>query len=193
VSEEHNNQNDIPDDEAAQPLDTSGDIGSEETGSGNEEFGVEQLQQELAESRDQVLRLAAEFENFKKRIERERESLIKYAGENILRELLATIDNLDRALEQGSADSDDARQQLDSLLEGVELTQKGLLATLEKFDVVAIESVGKEFDPNEHEAMTMEASDTVPAKHVLQEFAKGYYFRDRLLRPAKVVVSQGTE
>jgi molecular chaperone GrpE len=79
------------------------------------------------------------------------------------------------------------------LLEGVELTQKGLLATLEKFDVVAIESVGKEFDPNEHEAMTMEASDTVPAKHVLQEFAKGYYFRDRLLRPAKVVVSQGTE
>jgi molecular chaperone GrpE len=70
VSEEHNNQNDIPDDEATQPLDTSGDIGSEETGSGNEELGVEQLQQELAESRDQVLRLAAEFENFKKRIER---------------------------------------------------------------------------------------------------------------------------
>ena len=193
MSEEHNNQNDIPGDEAAQPLDASGEFGSEDAGSENEELDIEQLQQALAESRDQVLRLAAEFENFKKRIEREREALIKYAGENILRELLATIDNLDRALEQGSSDSDDARQQLDALLEGVELTQKGLLATLEKFEVVAVESVGKEFDPNEHEAMTMEASDTVPAKHVLQEFAKGYYFRDRLLRPAKVVVSQGTE
>ena len=83
MSEEQNNQNGSFDDEKAQAVDVNGDTGLEDTGSENKEPDVEQLQQELAESRDQVLRLAAEFENFKKRIERERETLIKYAGENI--------------------------------------------------------------------------------------------------------------
>lgn len=191
MSEDQNNVDATPEEEFEKRLDETGEEVSEENGSDTGELDVDQLQQELAESKDQVLRLAAEFENFKKRIERERETLIKYAGESILRELLATVDNLDRALEQGDADSGDAQKKLDALLEGVELTQKGLLATLEKFEVVPIESAGKEFDPNEHEAMTMEASDTVPVNHVLQEFVKGYRFRDRLLRPAKVVVSQG--
>ena len=191
MSEEQNNQNGSFDDEEAKSVDTSGDTGLEDSDSFDEEPSVEQLQLELAESRDQVLRLAAEFENFKKRMEREHEALAKYAGENILRELLSSIDNLDRTIEQGSTDSGDAQQKLDALLEGVKLTHKGLMASLEKFEVIPIESVGKDFDPNEHEALTMEASDTVPANQVLQEFAKGYRFRDRLLRPAKVVVSQG--
>lgn len=195
MSEELKNQNGQPGEEVEQPLGDAEGVVTEEKGSvnGEPEVDVELLQQELAESKDQFLRLAAEFENFKKRMERERENLIKYAGENILRELLNTVDNLDRALEQGSTDSDDTQQKLDAMLEGVGLTQKGLLATLEKFEVVPIESVGKEFDPNEHEAMTMEASETVPANHVLQEFLKGYRFRGRLLRPAKVVVSQGSK
>lgn len=191
MSEEQNNINSMSEEELNQGLDESGDAGQEENDSGNGEPDVEQLQQELAESNDQLLRLAAEFENFKKRMGRERETLVKYAGENILRELLLTVDNLDRALEQGSADTDNAQQKLDALLEGVELTHKGLLAMLEKSEVVPIESVGREFDPNEHEAMTMEPSNSVPANHVLQEFAKGYRYRDRLLRPAKVVVSKG--
>lgn len=194
MSKKQNNQNGPSDEKDAQAVDVNESATLEEDiDSGNEKPGIEQLQQELAESRDQVLRLAAEFENFKKRMAREHESLIKYAGENILRELLSSIDNLDRALEQGSTDSGAAQQKLDALLEGVRLTQKGLLATLEKFDVVPIESVGREFDPNEHEAMTMEANDTVPANHVVQEFARGYRFKDRLLRPAKVVVSQRTK
>ena len=193
MSEEQNNQNGSFDDEEAKPVDVEGEAGLEDTDIIDEEQSVDKLQQELVESRDQVLRLAAEFENFKKRMEREREALAKYAGENILRELLSSVDNLDRTIEQGSTDSGDAQQKLDALLEGVRLTHKGLIASLEKFEVVPIESVGKIFDPNEHEALTMEASDTVPANHVLQEFAKGYRFRDRLLRPAKVVVSQGTE
>ena len=138
-----------------------------------------------------LLRLAAEFENFKKRMEREKETLLQFAGENIFRELLASVDNLDRALEQDSADSGEPQQKLDSLLEGVELTYKGLLSTLEKFEVFPIDSEGKEFDPTKHEAMTMEPSDEVPANHILQEFVKGYRYKDRLLRPAKVVVSQG--
>ena len=191
MSEEQNNQNGSFDDEEAKPVDVDGEAGLKDTASIDEEPSIEQLQQELAESRDMVLRLAAEFENFKKRMEREREALAKYAGENILRELLSSVDNLDRTIEQGLTDSGDAQQKLDAFLEGVRLTHKGLMASLEKFEVVPIESVGKTFDPNEHEALTMEVSDTVPANHVLKEFAKGYLFRDRLLRPAKVVVSQG--
>jgi molecular chaperone GrpE len=151
------------------------------------------LRQEADENRDRLLRLAAEFENYKKRMERERESLLKYAGENILRELLVTVDNLERALEQGTPESDDSSKQLASLLEGVELTRKNLLSGLEKFGVSPVESVGRPFDPNEQEALTMEASTEVPANHVLREFVKGYRFKDRLLRAAKVVVSAGPQ
>ncbi|MFZ5798471.1 MAG: nucleotide exchange factor GrpE [Thermodesulfobacteriota bacterium] len=151
------------------------------------------LRQEADENRDRLLRLAAEFENYKKRMERERESLLKYAGENILRELLVTVDNLERALEQGTAESADSSKQLVSLLEGVELTRKNLLSGLEKFGVSPVESVGRPFDPNEQEALTMEASTDVPANHVLREFVKGYRFKDRLLRAAKVVVSAGPQ
>ncbi|GAB4345550.1 MAG: nucleotide exchange factor GrpE [Desulfobulbaceae bacterium] len=158
---------------------------------GESELEEHPLEKELADTQDRLLRLAAEFENYKKRVAREQETLVKYAGENILRELLATVDNLDRALEQGSADTEDVQQKLDSMLEGVELTRKGLLATLEKFEVVPLESVGGEFNPNEHEALTMEPSEEMPANHVLTEFVKGYRFKDRLLRPAKVVVSSG--
>jgi molecular chaperone GrpE len=155
------------------------------------EHDIDLLRRDAEENRDRLLRLAAEFDNYKKRMERERDNILKYAGENILRELLTTVDNLDRALEQGTDQSVDAQKKLDGLLEGVNLTRKGLLSTLEKFNVKAIESIGKEFDPNEQEALTMEASEEVPANHVLQEFVKGYKYKDRLLRPAKVVVSAG--
>lgn len=157
------------------------------------EHDKESLRLEAEENRDRLLRLAAEFENYKKRMERERDSLVKYAGENILRELLSTVDNLDRAIEQGTAEAEDAQHKLTAMLEGVELTRKGLLAAFEKFEVVPVECVGGVFDPNEQEALTMEPSAEVPANHVLREFVRGYRFRDRLLRPAKVVVSSGPQ
>lgn len=155
------------------------------------EESIETLREELAETKDRMLRVAADAENFKKRMERERDNLVKYAGENILRELLGTLDNLDRALEQGTAEGGDPQAKLDALIEGIELTRKGLIGTLERFEVTAMDSVGKEFDPNEQEALTMEASDAIPSNHVMQEFVKGYRFKDRLLRAAKVVVSSG--
>lgn len=158
-----------------------------------EEQEIEVLRQEIKENQDKLLRLAAEFENYKKRMERERDIILRYAEENILRELLSTLDNLDRALEQGTSDSADVEKKLEAMLEGVDLTRKGLIATLEKFEVSPIESIGKEFDPHEHEAMTMEPSDEVPANHVVQEFIKGYRFKDRLLRAAKVVVSKANK
>ncbi len=152
---------------------------------------LENMRQELTDAKDQMLRVAAEADNFKKRMERDKEALVKYAGENILRELLNSLDNLDRALEQGGTNTEDPQKNLDSLLEGVELTKKSLLTTMEKFNVSPLESTGEEFDPNKHEALTMEHSDEIPENHILQEFAKGYQFKDRLLRAAKVIVSKG--
>ena len=147
--------------------------------------------QEAADLRDQMLRAAAENENFKKRIERERSASLKYAGEQIFREMLPAVDNLERAIGQGVVDGVDAEKNLASLIEGVELTLKSLVSTLEKFEVKPVASVGEPFDPKHHEALTMEASDSVPASHIVTEFEKGYYYKDRMLRAAKVIVSSG--
>ncbi|WP_310600496.1 nucleotide exchange factor GrpE [Desulfobulbus sp.] len=157
------------------------------------ECETETLQRELADARDQMMRIAAEFDNFKKRAERERGKLLKYAGENILRDLLTTVDNLDRAIEQGGAAAEDEGKKLQAMVQGVELTRKGLVATLERFGVEPLEAVGLPFNPDEHDALTMEASADVAANHVLREFLRGYRFKDRILRHAQVVVSSGPE
>ena len=124
-------------------------------------------------------------------MEREQSKLMKYAGENILRELLATLDNLERAIDQGKAEAGDVNTKLESMLEGLDLTQKGLVGTLDKFGVEPLDAVGQEFNPDEQDALTMENSNEVAANHVLREFAKGYRFKDRVLRHAQVVVSSG--
>jgi molecular chaperone GrpE len=146
---------------------------------------LEETRTKLQESEEKVLRLAADFENTKKRLERERDTSLKYAEENILKELLSGIDNIERAMGQ----SQEANS-IEILLEGVELTRDGLLATLEKFGVKVIESVGEPFDPNIHEAIAMEETDVMEPNFVLREYQKGYFYKDRLLRPAKVIVSK---
>lgn len=146
---------------------------------------LEEATGKLHEAEDKMLRLAADFENTKKRLEREREISLKYAEENILKELLPGIDNIERAMDQGKE-----ANSIESLIEGVELTRNGLLATLEKYGVKAIASIGEPFDPNVHEAIAMEATDQMDPNLVLREFQKGYLYKDRLLRPAKVVVSK---
>lgn len=146
---------------------------------------LEEAKNKLQESEDRILRLAADFENTKKRLEREREISLKYAEENILKELLPGIDNIERAMDQGKEANN-----VESLLEGVELTRNGLMATLEKYGVKAIESAGQPFDPNIHEAIAMEETEEIEPNMVLREFQKGYLYKDRLLRPAKVIVSK---
>ena len=150
-------------------------------------------QKEIADLRDRMLRAAAENENFKKRVERERQASLKYAGEIIFKEMLPVVDNLQRAVDQGVIETAPAEQNLAALLEGVQLTLKSLIATLDKFEVKAIDSVGKPFDPRQQEALTMAASDSVPANHVVTEFEKGYQYKDKLLRAAKVIVSSGNQ
>ena len=174
----------------AEPLED--EIGLEEEGKTLEEHLQEALD-EAAELRDQVLRVAAEFENYKKRMERERSTMLKYAGETIFRELLPVVDNLERATDQGVVEGAESEKNLAALLEGVQLTLKSLVGILEKFEVKPIASIGEPFDPNIQEALTMEASDSVPANHVISEFEKGYHYKDRLLRAARVIVSSGNE
>ncbi len=146
---------------------------------------LEEAMNKLQESEDKVLRLAADFENTKKRLEREREISLKYAEENILKELLPGIDNIERAMDLGKEANN-----IESLLEGVELTRNGLIATLEKYGVKAIDSEGQPFDPNIHEALAMEETSDMEPNMVLREFQRGYFYRDRLLRPSKVIVSK---
>ena len=148
---------------------------------------LEEAKNKLQESEDRVLRLAADFENTKKRLERDRELSLKYAEENILRELLPGLDNIERAMDQGRETG-----KIEGLLEGVELTRDGLLATLEKYGVKAIDSIGQPFDPNIHEALAMEETDEMGPNMVLREFQRGYLYKDRLLRPAKVIVSKSS-
>ncbi|HKJ65468.1 MAG TPA: nucleotide exchange factor GrpE [Desulfopila sp.] len=187
--------------EAMDANDTAASANAENTATNCEESSAqhtERLEKELAESNDEVaglkdkmLRMAADYENYKKRNERERATAMKYAGEHIFREFLPVVDNLERALQQGAVEGTDNEKKLAGLLEGVELTLKSLHTSLDKFEVKAIDSVGELFDPNKQEALTMEPSDTIPPNHVVNEFEKGYFYKDRLLRAAKVTVSSG--
>ena len=152
---------------------------------------LEDARKQIVDLQDRMLRAAAENENFKKRVERERLASLKYAGETIFREILPTVDNLERALDKGVVEGVAAEKNLSGLREGVQLTLKSLLTALEKFEVKAIKSVGEPFDPKHQEALTMAAHDAVPENHVITDFEKGYFYKDRLLRPAKVVVSSG--
>lgn len=154
---------------------------------------LEQAQAEIVDLKDRLLRTVAEQENFKKRMERERLASLKYAGEGIFREILPSVDNLERAVRQGIVDGAEAEKNLAALIEGVEMTLKSLIGALAKFEVKPVESVGQRFDPQQQEALVMEASSTVPSGHVISEYEKGYFYKDRLLRPAKVIVSSGAE
>lgn len=189
--DETNKQDPVGDQQTTETPEDLGDVEAITEEGATQVSEIETLQGKLAESQDQLMRVAAEFENYKKRMERERSKLLKYAGENILRDLLSTLDNLDRAMEQGSTGTGDEGKKLQSMLEGIELTRKGLVSTLERYGVEPLTAIGLGFNPDEHDALTMEASEEIPANHVLREFAKGYRFKDRVLRHAQVVVSSG--
>jgi molecular chaperone GrpE len=161
---------------------------------GNEDLSAppESLEEKLQaaerlaqENHERFLRAAAELDNFRKRKEREVSELRKYANQTLLRELLGVVDNLERAL----AVSLENRKP-EGLIEGVEMTLKELLKIFDQFKVSPIESHEQPFDPNHHEAVMQEPSDAFPPNTVIKELQKGYMLRDRLLRPAMVVVSK---
>jgi molecular chaperone GrpE len=153
------------------------------------EARCETAEQESKQNYERLLRVSADFENFKKRSFKEAEEFRKYANELLLLELLTVVDNLERAIQ--SADSEN--NAVGCVVEGIEMTRKALLKIFERFSVKLIDAVGKPFDPNFHQAMMQEASDEYPENTIIREFQKGYLLHDRLLRPSMVVVSKGAQ
>ena len=145
---------------------------------------LENAKKESLEKQDQYVRVIAEFENFKKRVQKESIDSRKYANEELIREILPVMDNLERALEHIDENSSD-----DPLVEGVRMVQKHFFGVLEKFGVSEIAAIGEPFDPNFHEAMMQVTTDDSPPNIVVTEIEKGYMLNDRLVRPAKVGVS----
>lgn len=141
--------------------------------------------EEIRSLQDRLLRLAAEMENVRKRLEREKSEGICFANESLMRDLLPVIDNLERAVEHGANDAN-----AEALLGGVQMTLRAFTDVLTRYGCKSFESVGKPFDPNFHEAMMQEESQDLPENTVIREFQKGYTLNDRLLRPAMVIVSK---
>lgn len=150
-----------------------------EAAEGNDEVAT--LRQEIADLRDRSMRTLADFDNFRKRSERERQELRRYALLEPMRELLTVADNLDLALSaQGSADD---------LKRGVEMIQRQMRELLRRFGVTEVAAVGQPFDPTVHEAVSREESADVKAPTVTAELRRGYRMHDRLLRPSMVKVA----
>jgi len=142
---------------------------------------------EAQEYYERLLRCIAEMDNLKKRQEKDRSELLQFANENLIKELLPVVDNLERALEHG--------RQLDApppLMEGLELVYQGFLKALTRFGVTAIDSLGQSFNPAFHNAVMQEENADVPDCTILKEFQKGYLLQNRLLRPAMVAVAKNT-
>ena len=143
-------------------------------------------EQEAKDTYDRFLRISADFENYKKRSERQMDEFKKFANESLIKELLPVVDNLERALSTFAANE----QYNQGIVEGVDLTIKDILKIFDKFSVKPIESLGKSFDPAFHQAVMHEETDDHPANTVFKELQKGYLIHDRLLRPAMVAVSK---
>ncbi len=143
---------------------------------------------EAEEYHDRLLRLAAEMENLKKRLEREKGELLQFANESLIKELLPVVDNLELALEHGRRQ--DAPP---ALLEGIELVHHGFLKALARFGVTPLNGVGEPFDPAFHNAVLEEETSETPDCTVTKELQRGYLLHQRLLRPAMVVVARNPQ
>ena len=148
---------------------------------------VAKLEQQLKDSEDKYLRVHADFENIKKRLEREKYQAIDYASEKFAKDLLAPIDTLEMALKSANVDLD-AAELLKKLKEGIELTIKNFNTTFEKHNISKIETDG-EFDPNVHNAVMQVDSADHESGQIVAELQKGYMLKDRLLRPSMVSIA----
>jgi molecular chaperone GrpE len=147
---------------------------------------TEQLQAQLAELEDKLLRSAADLENYKKRMARQFDDIIRTANDQLLTQLLEIVDNFERALNHSNAESD-----VQDLHKGTEMILSQMLGLLKKHDVTPIEAVGQPFDPNLHEALLPVESEEHPDGTVAVEITNGYRIGDRVLRHSQVGVSKG--
>jgi molecular chaperone GrpE len=150
-----------------------------------EETALAQLQSDLGRFKDLALRSEADLQNFRKRAAREKEDAIKYANASFLERLIPVLDNFEMGLTAARAEKNSA------ILSGFEMVAKQFTDFLADSGVQSIEAEGRKFDPNLHEAVAQEASDTVADGVVIRQLRKGYKLKDRLIRPANVIVSKG--
>lgn len=148
---------------------------------------LQKARQEAEATYDRLLRVSAEFDNYRKRAQREAEEFRKFANESFAKDLLPVVDNLERAIQVSRGAEEGGAV---GVVEGIEMTLRELLKVFEKHHVTPVESLGKVFDPNFHEAVMQEATEAYPPNTIVTEMQKGYLIRDRLLRPALVVVAK---
>ncbi len=154
----------------------------------SEETEKDLLEKERSHARnmeERFLRVNAEFENYKKRIVRENSERFKYFNLDLIKELLPSLDNLERAITHAKSENKD----FDSMIEGLEMVNKMTHEVFEKFGVSRVSTVGEVFDPNIHQAVGVVQSDSVPENHIVEECLGGYLLHDRIIRPAMVRVS----
>jgi len=152
---------------------------------------IARLEGEVAEARDRMLRAMAETENVRRRLEREKDEVSRYAIAKFAGDLLSVADNLRRALESAPASAQEGNEFLTNLVAGVGATERGLLNVFEKFGLKTLDPAGEPFNPNFHEVLYEIPAPDQPAGTVVQVLEKGYTIGDRLLRPARVAVSKG--
>lgn len=140
-------------------------------------------EKEARDNWDRFVRERADLENYRKRVNREKEELLNYGNKSLIEEILPIVDNMERALAHASEDGQAA------VVEGIRMTHGMLVAALRKFGVTPIESVGTPFDSAYHQAMAQVPTDDCPPNTVVEEYQKGYLLKERLLRPAMVTVS----
>jgi len=148
----------------------------------------EKLQADLNRFRDLALRTQADFENYKKRATREKEDAIKYANSALLERLIPIVDNFDLGLEAARGEGENS-----PVFSGMTMVLRQLMDFLSEHGVQPIDAAGQKFDPNLHEAITHEPSDSVPEGVVIRQTRRGYRMKDRLLRPSSVAVASGAK
>ncbi|MEC3331690.1 nucleotide exchange factor GrpE [Bacillus cereus] len=146
---------------------------------------VDELQAKLTETEGRTLRLQADFENYKRRVQMDKQAAEKYRAQSLVSEILPALDNFERAMQVEATD-----EQTKSLLQGMEMVHRQLLEALTKEGVEVIEAVGKQFDPNEHQAIMQVEDSEFESNAVVEEFQKGYKLKDRVIRPSMVKVNQ---
>lgn len=146
---------------------------------------LSEKEREIIEFNDRYLRLAADFDNYRKRTEKEIREIIEYAGEGVLRQVLPILDDIERAL-----CNNDKNISEESVQKGLELIHKKFVKTLEDLNVKSIESLNKPFDPDFHHAVLAREEKGIEPEMVVEEFEKGYVYKKHVLRYAKVVVSK---
>ncbi|MGX5914515.1 nucleotide exchange factor GrpE [Aliidiomarina sp. Khilg15.8] len=192
-SEEQQPQ-DAAQNEQAQPVDDDaneqpGEVNAEDSNLqriAELEAALDAARAEAQERKDAALRAAAEAENVRRRAAQDVDKARNFALEKFAAELLPVVDNLERAMQSIDQDNESTK----SLVEGIEMTQKSFLSTLEKFGIEAVNPQDQPFNPEQHEAMGMQESDEVPPNTVIAVMQKGYLLNGRLLRPAMVMVSR---